>query len=151
MSASSKMPSARCTGVDTTQAMLVVARRRLPNLSLVQASATAMPLATAAFDRVVSTSALHYVDEPAAMLAEVRRVLVPGGVVVISDWCADFWTMRLFDLALRTVWRSLDPAHARVLRGDELARLLREAGFHDVTVTREKIDRFWGIMTVRAT
>lgn len=142
-------PTARGVGVDVTPAMLRVAAGRLQGVSLVQASGDALPLADASFDRVVTTSALHYVEQPAVMLAEMRRVLAPGGSVIITDWCADFASMRLLDAALRTVLRPLDRAHQRVLRAEELTRLMREAGFGTVTVERWKLDRFWGLMTAR--
>jgi hypothetical protein len=74
-------------------------------------------------------------------------VLRPNGVLVVSDWCTDYLTMRWLDRMLRLV----DPAHGRALNTTKLTALLADAGFRDVTVAREKLDRFWGMMTARAT
>lgn len=142
-------PHVHAVGVDVTHPMLRVAAKRQPPLFVLQSAAEALPVRDRSFDAVVSTSALHYLPHPASMLREMRRVLVPDGTVVITDWCADYWSMRLLDWGLRTVLRSLDPAHHRVLRANALAELLRTHGFTNVSVERRKIDRFWGLMTVR--
>lgn len=63
-------------------------RRRRPDVTVVQASATAMPLRDAAFDVVVCFTVLHHLPDSAAqdqLLAEARRVLRPGGTFAGSD------------------------------------------------------------------
>lgn len=138
-------PSLSCTGVDVTREMLRLAARRLgARASMVRGSGDALPLRDACMDLVVSTSALHYMPDALCVLREIRRVLRSGGTLVVTDWCADFRTMRWLDRVLRVV----DPAHVRTMRRLELADLLAQAGFTQVTVESAKIDRFWGIMTV---
>ena len=140
-------PSRCAMGVDVTHNMLLRARARLaPQVALVEASADALPMRAASVDLVVSTSALHYMDDPITVLREARRVLAPGGSIVLSDWCRDFWTMRALDRVLTWV----DPAHVHTLRGDALVASLNSAGFSSARLTRIKIDAFWGIMTVSA-
>lgn len=143
-----QQPTVRVYGMDLTRAMLDVARQRQPDVAFVQASGVALPFAEACVDAVISTSALHYVPDPLSVLREVHRVLKPGGTLVVTDWCRDDWMMWLLDLGLRSVLRSLDPAHARVLRSAELRDFMMQAGFIGITVARRKIDRFWGLMTV---
>jgi ubiquinone/menaquinone biosynthesis C-methylase UbiE len=60
---------------------LARARRRAPGVPLVRARAEALPFKEGAFDTVVSGLVFCSVDDPAAGLAEVRRVLRPGGVL----------------------------------------------------------------------
>src|SRR5512134_112884 len=60
---------------------LARARRRAPGVPLVRARAEALPFKDGAFDTVVSGLVFCSVDDPAAGLAEVRRVLRPGGVL----------------------------------------------------------------------
>ena len=140
-------PSRIAIGVDVTHNMLLRARARLaPQVALVEASADALPMRAASVDLVVSTSALHYMDDPITVLREARRVLVPGGGIVVTDWCRDYWTMRALDRVLTWV----DPAHVHTLRGDALVASLNSAGFSSARLTRTKIDAFWGIMTVIA-
>ncbi|MDR3742125.1 MAG: methyltransferase domain-containing protein [Terracidiphilus sp.] len=68
---------ARVTGVDASAQMAAAARAR--GLEVVEANAEALPFEAGAFDAVFSNAALHWVRNQDAMLAEVRRVLRPGG------------------------------------------------------------------------
>ena len=134
-------------GVDVTFNMLRQAAQRLPNtVPLVCASGESVPLRRASVDLVVSTSALHYMRDPSSMLREARRLLVPGGTVIVGDWCRDYWTMVVLDGVLRWV----DPAHVATLSGETLVQLMRNAGFQNVRLSRRRIDRFWGLMTATA-
>lgn len=134
-------------GVDITVHMLRHAAQRLPStVPLVCASGDTVPLRTASADLVVSTNALHYMRDPMGMLREAYRLLVPGGTVIVGDWCRDYWTMRAFDRVLR--W--IDAAHVATLSGETLVQLMREVGFENVQLSRCKIDRFWGLMTATA-
>ena len=140
-------PTRTAIGVDVTLNMLRQAAQRLPHtVPLICASGENVPLLDASVDLVVSTSALHYMRDPIKMLREARRLLVPGGTVIIGDWCRDYWTMFALDHVLRWV----DPSHAATLSGETLVRLMRTAGFQNVRLSRRRIDRFWGLMTATA-
>jgi demethylmenaquinone methyltransferase / 2-methoxy-6-polyprenyl-1,4-benzoquinol methylase len=72
----------RVTGVDQSPEMLAVARARFAGrVELVEASATALPFADASFDHLTVTYLLRYVDDPGATVAELARVVRPGGTV----------------------------------------------------------------------
>ena len=109
--------------------------------------ATHLPLAGGRFDLAFSTSALRYWPDPGAALAEIARVLVPGGRVAITDWCDDYLACRITDLLLRVI----EPGHRRTYGTEGCGRLLREAGFGDVRVERYRIGGLWGLMTGTAT
>jgi ubiquinone/menaquinone biosynthesis C-methylase UbiE len=70
---------ARAVGLDPCRQTLRKARRRAPGVPLVCARAEHMPFRDGAFDTVVSGLVLCSVAEPVRALAEVRRVLRPGG------------------------------------------------------------------------
>jgi SAM-dependent methyltransferase len=57
-------------------------------VAVVRADATALPFAAGRFDACVSQEALLHIVDKAAVLAEARRVLVPGGRLAFSDWIA---------------------------------------------------------------
>ncbi len=73
--------------VDKTQHAINVADSDLPNVEFVEGGAQAIPAADASFDIVMMFKSLHHVPDDAldAALAEIRRVLVPGGLVYVSE------------------------------------------------------------------
>lgn len=140
-------PETRLTGVDLSDEMLELARRRLgPKVDLRRSLAEELPFDDGGFDIVVSSSVLHFVRDPAAAIAHMRRVLAPEGSLVITDWCADYWTCRILDRVLRLS----SGGHFRTYRTDELRALLGAAGFTNVHVEHYRIDWFWGLMTATA-
>ena len=66
-------------GLDLARDALHKARRRAPGVPLVRASAEALPFRDGAFDTVVSGLVFCSVPDPLKGLAEVKRVLAPGG------------------------------------------------------------------------
>jgi 2-polyprenyl-3-methyl-5-hydroxy-6-metoxy-1,4-benzoquinol methylase len=77
----------RVTGVDIDAAAVAhaTARYQRGNLSFLQGSCSAIPMAQASVDLVVCFETLEHHDQHEAMMAEIRRVLRPGGLLVISS------------------------------------------------------------------
>ena len=75
------------TGVDVSDAAARHARERYrrSNLRFVAASVAALPMADASVDLVVSFETIEHLAQQAEMLAEFRRVLAPGGALVLSS------------------------------------------------------------------
>jgi ubiquinone/menaquinone biosynthesis C-methylase UbiE len=86
--AAQRFPDAQLVGVDLAGAMLAAAEAATPAelpIRFVHARAERLPLAAGVFDLVVSTMSFrHWSDQPAG-LAQVRRVLTPGGVLVLAE------------------------------------------------------------------
>ena len=86
-----RLPGGEVDGIDLAQAMIdrAVNRARMAGLDdrvrFELADAAAMPLANGSFDAVVSTLSLHHWSDPAAVFAEIGRVLRPGGIALIYD------------------------------------------------------------------
>jgi ubiquinone/menaquinone biosynthesis C-methylase UbiE len=140
-------PRLRATGVDLSDAMLEHARAQLPaEVALLAGDVHALPLAAARFDLVVSTSSYHFWDDKPGALAELRRVLVPGGRLVLTDWCDDFLACRLCDRVLRVA----DRAHAPIASGSQCTEALEAAGFVSPMLRRFRVGWLWGMMTARA-
>ena len=75
------------TGVDQSADMLTVARRRFGDrVDLVEASAEDLPFGDASFDHLTVTYLLRYVSDPGATMAELGRVVRPGGVVASLEF-----------------------------------------------------------------
>ncbi len=144
-------PNQQIVGVDISQKMLEIARQKCqayPNVVFLAGSALALPFSNRSFDVIVSASAFHYFDEPAAALKEMRRVLRPGGVLVILDWCKDYLFSRVCDLVLKLV----DPAYQQCYTQTEFHYLLNSAQFAIQAASKTRCDlAWWGFMIVTVT
>jgi SAM-dependent methyltransferase len=102
-------------GVDYDAAALSEVRRLEPSACLVHADATRLPLADASLDVVVSFETLEHVPDAAAMVLDIRRVLKPRGVLVLSTPNRQFGPREL---------HVNNPYHVREFTADELRELL---------------------------
>lgn len=80
---------AEVTALDFSPAMLEMARARVPEARFVEGDAMALPFEDARFDAVTIGFGIPHVPDPAAALAEARRVLKPGGRLAYTVWHAD--------------------------------------------------------------
>ena len=135
-------------GIDKVAAMLEVAKQRLgQRATLLEGEAQNLPFEDAGFQLVTSTNALHYFPNADAALCEIRRVIAPNGNLVITDWCRNFFWMKVLNRLLPRTQH----AHVHTFSVIELKRSLVEAGFNVISERRRKIDWFWGLMTIHAT
>ena len=135
-------------GIDKVPAMLNAARQRLgQRATLLECDAAQLPFDDASFNLITSISALHYFEDVDATMCEIRRVISPNGNLVITDWCRNFFWMRLLNRILP--WTQ--HAHVHTFSSSELEQSLARAGFNINNMTKTKIDWFWGMMTVHAT
>jgi ubiquinone/menaquinone biosynthesis C-methylase UbiE len=124
-------PGADVTALEPDASMLARARRRaaqsVAHVTLVEGHAEKLPFAGAAFDTAVSAFALCSVADPAAALSELRRVLVPGGSLLLLEHVHLAWEPG------RSLQTRAAPAWAAVAGGCRLdrdtVRFAREAGF----------------------
>lgn len=116
--------AAHVTGVDVSQTMVERARRRFAGairdgrLALHEGQAEALPLEDDSVDEACSVSSVYFWKDAAAAMAELARVIRPGGRLVLCFEPPE---------ELRK-W----PGHEygfRLWRGDEIAQLMRDAGF----------------------
>ena len=93
---------ARVVGADLTLEMLEVGRRNVDEayqagrIQLVAARAEALPFPDASFDALTFTYLVRYVDDPAATIAEIARVVRPGGSVASLEFMVPprlFWRL----------------------------------------------------------
>jgi SAM-dependent methyltransferase len=77
---------ARVAGFDAAEALLAVARERVPDGSFHVADLEEVPFADDSFDLVTGFNAFQFAGNPTRALAEARRVARPGGSVVVLTW-----------------------------------------------------------------
>ncbi|NUT32680.1 MAG: class I SAM-dependent methyltransferase [Hamadaea sp.] len=146
LSAALRAKGAVVTGFDVSAAMVDMARQRLgadADLHVADLSEP-LPFADAAFDDVVASLVLHYLEDWSGPLAELRRVLKPGGRLMVSVMHpagyaltypkADYFAVTQYSedyvLAGQTVWLTFwhRPLHA-------MADAFAAAGFRIVTIS----------------
>lgn len=78
----------RVLAVDASPQMLAAARERMascPNVDIREGALEALPIETAAVDLAVLVLVLHHVSDPSRILQEARRVVRPGGTLLVID------------------------------------------------------------------
>ncbi len=75
----------RVIGIDATVEMLEKARARVPGVDLRQGDLESLPLDDASVDLAVCALALSHLPDPTKAIAELARVLRPGGRLILSD------------------------------------------------------------------
>ena len=115
-------------GIDASRAMLALARARLSHARFArcavrQADMYRLPLADASFDSVVLQMVLHHAEDPAAVVAEARRVVRPGGALVVVELLRHDRADLAGELAHR--WPGFDP--------EVLTTMLASAGLISAT------------------
>jgi ubiquinone/menaquinone biosynthesis C-methylase UbiE len=108
---------ARPIGVDYAGETLSEIRAHQPAAALLRADATRLPLRTASVDHVVSFETIEHVPDATALVREIRRVLRPGGRLILST------PNRAFGPPQR---HTANRFHVREFTADELRGLLRE-------------------------
>jgi SAM-dependent methyltransferase len=79
---------AEVAGLDAAEALVAIARRRLPGARIECGEMEELPFADASFDAVTGINAFQFAADPARALAEARRVCRPGGTVLALVWGA---------------------------------------------------------------
>jgi demethylmenaquinone methyltransferase/2-methoxy-6-polyprenyl-1,4-benzoquinol methylase len=123
---------ARVVGVDLTEKMLRQGQRRVAaaggadRITLMAGRAEQLPFPDASFDALTFTYLLRYVRDPQATLAELARVLKPGGVMASLEFCVP--TGPFWHPAWWAYTRMVLPAGGLLLGGREWYRVGRFLG-----------------------
>lgn len=159
--AAAHWPDAAIVGLDASAAMLAVAERRMvavpreagaPPVEWLVRDAAATGLETASLDAVLSSFVLQLVPDRSAVLLEVARVLVPGGVFGFVTWIAEALQLppdsefdeAVYELELddpESVFREPKPGDYESV--EQAEGELAEAGFVDVEARQDTLSFSW--------
>ena len=139
----------RVAGIDLSSGMLAIARSHLSaidpghrnNVELHLGSSDALPFADGEFTALVCTTALHHFPQPERSIAEMARVLSPGGRVVIGDACRDSLAAKLAD----PIYRRFEEGHVGLQRKRDIEAMLTRAGLR-VTSSRHLWLRLYALV-----
>ncbi len=128
-------PDGFAYGVDMTDEMLDLARRNaseagVTNVEFLRGQIEDVPLPDGSVDVVISNCVVNLSPDKAKVFAEIRRLLVPGGRIGISDIVADD-ALSVQERAERGPWAG---CIAGALSVSEYRGLLAEAGFVGVSI-----------------
>jgi SAM-dependent methyltransferase len=122
-------------GIDISAAMLAhIAPTTRQQAHIAVASMEALPFAANSFDLVFCRGSLHHAADLNRALANLRSILKPGGLLILSEPCADSWLLRLPRWYWRTFSSRFDDDHHALSSAGLAAQL---AG-HDLMVTRQR-------------
>ena len=139
-------PAVRLTGIDLSQEMLDKAVERvrtlvMRNTVLKVMDATAMDLPENSFEKAVATYTISAVPDPLGVLREMRRVVKPGGIIVILNHFRSERTFRHFEdfmapICTRLGWKS----------NLEMAPLLEKADLTPEVVLKVNLFSGWRLV-----
>jgi ubiquinone/menaquinone biosynthesis C-methylase UbiE len=132
-------PQARIVCIDPSSEMLQLARQNVAKAGLANCEASVgnaeqIPLESESADLIVSQSSFHEWADRRKGLLEIRRVLKPGGSLILKDynlaWLSD-WKRRLLGAFHHLGMFKFD--------ADQVVALLKQAGFQDVEVVSKGV------------
>ena len=140
-------PSVKLTGIDLSSEMLDKAVERvqtltMPDVTLKVMDATAMDFGDNEFDKAVATYTISAVPDPVAVLREVRRVVKPGGIIVLLNH------FRSERRVIQTAEDLLAPVCTRLGWKSNLAMmpLLRQVGLTPELVAKVNMFNGWRLV-----
>jgi ubiquinone/menaquinone biosynthesis C-methylase UbiE len=122
--------------IDPSESFVDAVRSRFPGIDAQQGVAEHLPYDDDRFDLATAQLVVHFMTDPVAALAEMARVVRPGGAVAAAVWdhagdrgpLANFWqAARILDPAV------VDESALPGTREGHLVELFDEAGLHDAT------------------
>jgi ubiquinone/menaquinone biosynthesis C-methylase UbiE len=102
------------------------------NLAFEVADVEHLPFPDGRFTAVLCSNAFHHYPDPAGAVAEMYRVLAPGGRLALGDATSDLRAARIADRFLR--W--FEPGHVRLYRAAELGAFVQDAGLERVELRK---------------
>jgi demethylmenaquinone methyltransferase/2-methoxy-6-polyprenyl-1,4-benzoquinol methylase len=148
----------RVIGLDQSQEMLAEGRRRVveaglgARIELVEGTAEHLPFEDSSFDGLTFTYLLRYVEDPGATMAELARVVRPGGTIAMLEFglprglarpAWELWVRAGLPVAGALIspgWREvgsfLGPSIRDFHRRHDLPRLWSEAGIEQIETKR---------------
>jgi demethylmenaquinone methyltransferase / 2-methoxy-6-polyprenyl-1,4-benzoquinol methylase len=170
-----RVPLREVVGIDQSTEMLAAGRRRVlaaglgERIDLREGRAESLPFGDAEFDALTFTYLLRYVDDPAATMRELARVVRPGGTAAMLEFGVPSGLWRpLWELYVRVglptagalvspAWREVGSFLGPSIRGfyerhpiPRVLELWREAGFEEVQARRLSLGGgivVWGTRT----
>lgn len=156
-----KYAPAAVQGIDPSDGQISYARTRLPSVNFQTGDAMALPFPERAFDIAVMALVIFFVPDPPKGVAEMVRVVAPGGQVAAYAWdiVGGGFPLQIIGNELRDLGFSPPrPPTFQVSKREALEALWKDAGLEEVSTCRIDVERsftdfddFWGSISVAPT
>ncbi|ADE16347.1 Methyltransferase type 11 [Nitrosococcus halophilus Nc 4] len=123
----------KACGIDISDKMVAKAQEKVlgeikQKVEFRQAAADCIPYPSGSFGHVLCTNSFHHYPHPIEALQEMRRVLTPGGELVIFENAPD---LSLYTWAWDRLLRIIEKGHVRYYTSHALGKLFKQAGFEN--------------------
>ncbi len=120
-----RYPTLKLSAIDLSPVLVNNTRQRVPDADVRVADIEALPFSVATFDAAFATEVMEHLPDPVKALLEIRRVLKPGGWLLVSLPNRDWFHFQHY-INRR---KQFQPVDDRFYSVAEFERALREAGF----------------------
>lgn len=148
-------PHWQIVGIDLAKSMLQVGLKNIEQAGLQQqislelVDGKQMPYANGQFEMVISNSLVHHLPDPLLFLQEIKRVLKPGGAIILRDLIRPE-TEEAMNALVESIGSDYDDRQTLLFRNslnaaftlDEVGELIEKAGLENVNVYQSS-DRHW--------
>ncbi len=117
-----KFPTARCVGVEYSRELVELGRNAYPDIEIFRGDVQELEMDDAGFDVVIAAAVIEHLSDPFRFMAEVHRVLRPGGILVLTS-PDPFW-----ESVATKVGHLSDEQHSKVMNLTELCLLISQMG-----------------------
>lgn len=114
-------------GIDMSEEMIkkaMVNFKEHGNIRFLRASSESIPIENNFFDTIICTNSFHHYLKPDLAMAEIARLLKPGGKVFILDLAADSLVIKIIDKLMKL----LEPSHVKLYSSKEFGDMMAAAG-----------------------
>jgi SAM-dependent methyltransferase len=139
-------PKTKVLGIDRSSELLKIANEKyshIQNLSFQEADLYDLPFSKEHFDYIYARLVFMHLNDPISALLNLKRVLRPGGTLLIEDADRDCMFFEPEPSSFKSFWQKVQDGQRR-LGGDpnigrKLAPHLKETGFHNVQIEAQPI------------
>jgi len=80
-----KYKNARCVGIEYSEDLVNFAKTKFPHLEIAQGDVQSLGFSENSFDVAIAAAVIEHISDPAKMISEVKRILRPGGVFILTS------------------------------------------------------------------